>query len=237
MNSQIRKTIIWVSLFAIAMGFMESAVVIYLRELYYKTGFDFPLKIIPSFIGKVEFYRELGTVIMLVGIGIVAGKTKLQRFAYFVLAFAVWDIFYYIFLYVCLGWPQSLSTWDILFLIPVPWVGPVWAPCILSLLMITGSLFVIVQTETNKKFIIHPFCWWLLLSGAFVCILSFMWDYLSFAGSHHQTWSVFSSKDMFCEIENYVPTKFNTLLFFTGFFPMLASVCYSVFKSYKSQNQ
>ena len=76
MKLGITKKIITVSLFAIAMAFMESSIVIYLRELYYKGGFDFPLKMIPAFIGKVEFYREFCTVIMLIIIGILAGKTK-----------------------------------------------------------------------------------------------------------------------------------------------------------------
>ncbi|MBK6833902.1 MAG: hypothetical protein IPG89_06345 [Bacteroidetes bacterium] len=66
---------------------------------------------------------------MLVGAGIIAGKTRLTRFAYFIIAFAIWDIFYYVFLYVLLQWPESLFTWDILFLVPVPWTGPVIAPC------------------------------------------------------------------------------------------------------------
>jgi hypothetical protein len=230
MNHNIRKTFTWVTLFAIAMGFLESSVVVYLRELYYKDGFVFPLKTISPFIGKVEFYRELATIIMLVGIGIVAGKTRLQRFAYFVLAFAIWDIFYYVFLYFCLGWPQSLFTWDILFLIPVPWVGPVWAPCLLSLLMIAGSVFVIIRTEENKRFKIAPVYWWMLISGAFICIVSFMWDYLVFTHNKNQSWSVFSQKEMFSEIETYVPEKFNYALFLTGFVPMSASVILSLFK-------
>ncbi|MCE3229425.1 MAG: hypothetical protein K0S32_3976 [Bacteroidetes bacterium] len=233
MNYSIKKTIIWVTLFAIAMGFLESSVVVYLRELYYKEGFTFPLKTIPPFIGKVEFYRELATIIMLVGIGIVAGKTKLQRFAYFVLAFAIWDIFYYVFLYFCLGWPQSLVTWDILFLIPVPWVGPVWAPCLLSLLMIIGSVFVIIRTGEDKKFRIDPVYWWMLISGAFICIVSFMWDYLVFTYNNHGSWSVFSQNDMFSEIKSYVPQKFNYMLFLTGFLPMLASVYLSLFKPFR----
>ena len=171
MNS-LTKTLIWITLFAIAMGFMESAVVIYLRELYYKNGFEFPLKGIPASIARVEFFREVATIIMLVGAGIIAGKSKLQRFAYFALAFAIWDIFYYVFLYVCLGWPQSLSTWDILFLIPTPWVGPVWAPCLLSLLMIVGSVFIIIQTEKNKHYKIYAGLWWLLITGTLICIFS-----------------------------------------------------------------
>ena len=231
--SRINKLIFLVTLFAIAMAFMESSVVIYLRELYYKSGFNFPLKIIPAFIGKVEFYRELCTVIMLIIIGILAGKTHLQRFSFFILAFAVWDIFYYVFLYVCLSWPQSLNTWDILFLIPVPWVGPVWTPCALSLLMVIGSLFVIYKTERNSTFQIPLQYWWMLISGSFICIVAFMWDYLAFTFHKEKNWSILSNQDLFSEIENYVPKEFNYGLFMIGFILMVSSVGISILKTIK----
>lgn len=234
MNS-LKKIWIWVTLFAVSMAFMESAVVIYLREIYYKTGFEFPLKSISPLIARVEFFRELATIIMLIGMGIVAGNSKLQRFAYFVYSFAVWDLFYYVFLYVCSGWPQSLSTWDILFLIPVPWVGPVWAPCLLSWLMIVGSVFVIKRTHAQQILRISPLHWWTLIFGAFVCIVSFMWDYLSFTNASSKTWSVLSDKPMFAEIETYIPGQFNYALFFTGFILMLLSVILTI-KASNKQN-
>jgi hypothetical protein len=151
MNSQTKKTLLWISLFAIAMGFLETSVVVYLRELYYPEGFTFPLVIIPNKIAVVEFWREIATIIMLVGAGIIAGKTRLTRFAYFIIAFAIWDIFYYVFLYVLLQWPESLFTWDILFLVPVPWTGPVIAPCLVSLGMILFGLIIIYFTERQIK--------------------------------------------------------------------------------------
>jgi len=228
----LKKTIIWVCVFATAMGFMESAVVIYLRELYYKTGFDFPLRTIPPFIGRVEFLREAATIIMLAGCGILAGKTRLQRFAYFVLAFAVWDLFYYVFLYACLGWPQSLATWDILFLIPVPWVGPVWAPCLLSLLMIAGAVFVIVQTHKDPRYKVGPNLWWLIIAGAFTCIVSFMLDYLDFTYDKNRMWGITSQEALFSDISTYVPQHFNYPLFSIGFAFMLAAVSIAIYKSF-----
>jgi hypothetical protein len=215
-----KRTILWVCIYAIAMGFFESAVVIYLRELFYKTGFAFPLKPIPAQLARIEFVRELATLIMLVSCGIVAGKTKLERFAYFVLAFALWDLFYYIFLYVCIGWPQSLSTWDILFLIPVPWVGPVWAPCLLCLLMIGGSAYIIYRINTRPGYQIQIFHWCMLISGAIICIFSFMWDYIRFTSESSNSWSFLSTKALFSEITSYVPEQFNYGFFFCGFFLM-----------------
>jgi hypothetical protein len=213
--SRYTKTFLWVSLFAIAMGYMESSIVVYLRELFYKDGFQFPLKPIPANIARIEFFRELATMIMLVACGIIAGTTKLSRFAFFLYAFAIWDLCYYLFLFICLGWPASLTTWDILFLIPVPWVGPVWAPCLLSLLMIAGAVFVIRKTDYDPAFKVSAAQWWFVISGAFTCIVSFMWDYL--ACNSTGTWTIFSSDHLFKEISTYVPTQFNYPLFLTGF--------------------
>lgn len=232
MNS-LSKTITWISFFAIAMGFLENAVVIYLRELYYPNGFRFPLQPIPTTIARVELFRELATLIMLVAVGILAGKTKLQRFAYFILAFAVWDLFYYVFLYLCIGWPQSLATWDILFLIPVPWVGPVWAPCLLCLIMIPGSLHVIYKEETTKNHRVPIVHWWIMITGALICIAAFMWDYLVFTHNRANSWSMFSSQKLFSDMSIYTPQTFNAELFFTGFLLMCLSLLLSTYKSNK----
>jgi len=216
------------SLFAIAMSFLESAVVIYLRELYYKNGFNFPLQPIDPRIARVEFFREVATIIMLIAAGIFAGRTKLERFAYFVFAFAIWDLFYYVFLYVCIGWPQSLVTWDILFLVPIPWVGPVWAPCILCVLMITGALFIIRQTEKKGFYFISITHWWMMITGTFICIVSFMWDYLAFTYEQNSSWSVLSSEQLFSDMATYTPLQFNYMLFFTGFLFMCSSLILSI---------
>ncbi|MCC6372726.1 MAG: hypothetical protein IT236_17105 [Bacteroidia bacterium] len=222
------KKILWLSLFAIAMGYLETSVVVYLRALYYPDGFSFPLKGIPPFIARVEFFREAATVIMLIGCGYLAGKNRLQRFAFFVLAFAIWDLFYYVFLVVTLAWPESLFTWDILFLIPVPWVGPVWSPILLSVLMIFGSVYIIFKTEHNPAFKITRTQWWLMLSGVLLCMLAFMWDYVM---QSHQTWSVFSGQELFSELRTYVPQQFNSPLFFCGFGLMVASLVINSLKS------
>lgn len=220
-----RKKLVYLSCFAVAMGFLESAVVIYLREIFYKDGFEFPLRPMPANLALVEVLREAATVFMLIGIGWFAGTTKLQKFAYFNIAFAVWDIFYYVFLYIFLGWPPSLFTWDILFLIPFPWVGPVWSPILLCLLMITGSVHVIKQTTLNPDFSIKPVYWFILIAGAIICIIAFMWDYLRYSKA---LWTPAGNSGLFEEIEGYVPTDFNHPLFFTGFIMMSFAVFYNM---------
>ncbi|PIV62402.1 MAG: hypothetical protein COS14_02175, partial [Bacteroidetes bacterium CG02_land_8_20_14_3_00_31_25] len=142
-NAIFNKRLLWLTLFSIAMGLLESAVVIYLRELYYPDGFVFPLQIVSRTVAITEFFRELATLIMLMAVGYLTGKNLNQRFACFIYSFAIWDIFYYVFLYFIIGWPSSFLTWDVLFLLPTMWTGPVIAPIITSLNMILLALLIL----------------------------------------------------------------------------------------------
>ena len=143
----LRNTFLLLIAFSIAMGYLESAVVVYLRTIYYPTGFHFPLVALDTPTGIIEIIREAATIIMLTMIAFIAAKTKTQRFAYFIFCFAVWDIFYYVFLKIETGWPASIFDYDILFLIPVPWTGPVLAPCLVSLTMILFSLLLVFHED------------------------------------------------------------------------------------------
>ena len=80
----------------------------------------------------IEIGREAATLIMLLGVAMLAGADRWERFLAFCLSFGVWDIFYYAWLWIFVRWPASLFTWDLLFLIPVPWIGPVLAPVLVS---------------------------------------------------------------------------------------------------------
>ena len=123
--------------YALAMGWVESAVVFYMRTMInrlvpYQPN---PLPFASGF-GLAEVIREAATMIMLFTVGWLAGRTWRSRLAFTLLAFGVWDIAYYIWLIPLTGWPSSLTDWDILFLIPLPWWGPVWAPVSIAALMI-----------------------------------------------------------------------------------------------------
>jgi len=85
---------------------------------------------------RTEVFREAATMIMLACVGWIAGKTWRGRLAYLLIAFGVWDIFYYVFLKVLTGWPRTVLDWDILFLIPLPWWGPVVTPTSVAALMV-----------------------------------------------------------------------------------------------------
>jgi hypothetical protein len=215
----ITKTIIWLTIFSIAMGYLESSVVVYLRKIYYPNGFKFPLIPVSKEIATTEFWREAATIIMLIGAGVMAGKNASQRFVFFLYSFAIWDIFYYVFLKVILDWPQSLFTWDILFLIPVPWVGPVIAPCIVSITMIILTMLVVYKQEKGIEVRISFWEWILLIFGSITGIISFVWDYIIYVTQYGEdcgVWTLSSNMNMFDEVKSYVPQHFNWYLFWTG---------------------
>lgn len=216
-----KKTLLWLTLFSIAMGFLESAVVIYLRRIYYPNGFHFPLAPIEPLLAVTEFWREAATIIMLAGIGILTGKNKTQRFAFFIFCFAIWDIFYYVFLKLLLNWPSSLMDWDILFLIPIPWVSPVIAPVIVSLTMILLTLSVVIYQERKQdlKFIFRE--WIFLITGSLVIVVSFMWDFVKYifnGGAASDVLALCSKHPEYSgeKIQQYVPQEFNWFLFSLG---------------------
>jgi hypothetical protein len=175
-NRNYISTIIWVTIFAIAMAFSESAVVVYLRAIYYPDGFSFPLKAFTDYKILVEVMRELATLFMLTAVAYLAGKRFWERFAYFMISFGIWDIFYYVWLKVLLDWPSSMFDWDVLFLIPLPWIGPVIAPVSIALLMIVFGLIIIYSFQKEEE--IRPgWVSYILASvGVIIVLYSFMYD-------------------------------------------------------------
>jgi uncharacterized membrane protein len=206
MSTDLRKRITWLILFSIAMGFLETTVVVYLRELYYPNGFSFPLTVMDERIGMIELLREAATVIMLLGVGFLAGSTFNQRFAFFMAAFAIWDIFYYVFLKILLDWPESLLTWDILFLIPFPWIGPVLAPCLISLTMLILAAALVYRDSLSQNHKLQLREWSFLIVGSLVVIASWTLDYLAFN----------QGKDSMIAISTYVPITYNWFVFAAG---------------------
>lgn len=221
------KLFIVVSLFAIAMGFLESAVVVYLREIYYPGGFHFPLAAIDRPIAITEIIRESATMIMLAIIGYLAGQKLSSRFAWFLYSFAIWDIFYYVFLKILLNWPESLMTDDILFLIPVTWVGPVISPVIVALSMIGLAIIILVFDYRGIKTRINKWEWAFLILGSVILILAFTWDYSRFILNEYsfaEIWTLPNKQELYDFAGKYVPYKFNWLLFITGQFVIVAGI-------------
>jgi len=215
----LRSLVIWVTVFSIAMGFLETSVVVYLREIYYPEGFAFPLTPIDSHIAITEILREAATLIMLVSIGYFAGKSFASGFAWFIYSFAIWDIFYYIFLKLLLNWPESLMTDDVLFLIPVTWVGPVITPIIVSLSMILLAMLIVWYENKGVSVKINRAEWILLISGSVILILGFTWDYSKYILEQYRFGDIFTipnKEALFDYASMYVPRNFNWVLFILG---------------------
>ena len=162
--------------FAVAMAFVEAAVVVYLRQIFYPDGFYFPLKTMTDGLIGVEFGRELATVVMLWTAAWLSGKIIWERFGYFLFLFGVWDIFYYVWLKMAIDWPASLFDWDILFLIPLPWIGPVIAPIVISLLMIIFGYLIIRLYARGQTIRPNLFSWIVSVIGTAAILFSFIRD-------------------------------------------------------------
>lgn len=200
-----------VVVFATAMAWVESAVVFYLRThmdriVPYQPD---PLPVIGG-IAAVELPREFATLVMLFAVGVLAGKTWRARWGYALIAFGVWDIFYYVFLRVMCGWPHSLLDWDVLFLIPLVWWGPVLAPVLISVLMILWGTLV-SRVEKSQPVTSTGWGVWLLnMVGGILALYVFMGDSLRVAGSGLES------------IRTMLPVHFNWPLFLVALALMAA---------------
>lgn len=192
----------FVVLYAVAMAWVESAVVFYLRTMIdriepYQPN---PLPVIGGF-ASVELPRELATLVMLFAVGFLAGRNWRARFGYFAVAFGVSDIFYYAFLKIICGWPHSLFDWDVLFLLPMPWWGPVLAPVLISLLLIFWGT-VASQVELKQPPVASNWCAWALnLAGVLLALYIFMAD------------SITAAQYGLDAIRTVLPKKFDWMLF------------------------
>ena len=144
MTTQLSERRRWtiVTAFAIAMAWVEAASVFYIRTLVNRVEPYQPDPLpIHGALGSVELWREAATLVMIATVGLLAGRTWRGRAGYAAIAFGVWDLFYYVFLRLISGWPRTLLDWDILFLLPLPWWGPVLAPASIAAVMIVwGTL-------------------------------------------------------------------------------------------------
>ena len=153
-------TLIISAFFGAAFGFVEAAVVVYLRaavgllpgyggtladvarlsaEIYQKSQIQNDL---PPSLLTVEVLREVATIVMLASTALLTAKSLRERSAIFLWSFAIWDICYYLGLYLTVGWPSSWLTLDVLFLIPVPWLAQVWFPMLVSALTMLAVVLV-----------------------------------------------------------------------------------------------
>jgi hypothetical protein len=187
-----RRSVAALFLFGISFGYVEAAVVVYLRAIYDPIRAQLhpergPHDLFPLITSQelanagpenprrlvIEIGREAATMLMLGAVALAIARNLHQWIAAFAIVFGVWDITFYAFLKLMIRWPESLSTWDILFLIPLPWVGPIWAPVLVALSMIVCGLISLRAGGIRGG----PLHWTGVLGGALIIIVAFVWDF------------------------------------------------------------
>lgn len=191
-----------VAAFAMAMAWVEAACVFYIRTLVdriepYQSD-PLPLN---AAVGNVELWREAATLVMIATLALLAGRTWRRRAGYAAIAFGVWDIFYYVFLRFMSGWPKTLLDWDILFLLPLPWWGPVLAPISIALVMILWGTLA-SQLDDRTSDVRWPSA--LGSVGIVVALVVFMTD---------AWWALPNGRDAVLRV---LPTRFNWPLFWVA---------------------
>lgn len=132
-----RRTVLWLGVYAAAMAWVEAAAVVYLRRIHYPDNplALFPLRAWPATDLGVEIVREAATIAMILAVALLSVPGRTRRIAAFLYVFGLWDLFYYAWLKVVLGWPAAWADWDILFLIPWPWLAPWYAPAAVAVML------------------------------------------------------------------------------------------------------
>jgi hypothetical protein len=166
------RLLTWCTVFAIAFGFIEGTVVVYLRLIAYPDGFHFPLEDIEPWLWWTETVREAATLTLLFAVARLAVTGGMRRFAVFAYCFGVWDLCYYVALKVCLNWPASLLDWDVLFLIPLPWTSPVLAPVLVSFALIGAALVLLREAPP----IVRPLDWCVEIGAGIAILTTFFWN-------------------------------------------------------------
>lgn len=200
-----------VALFATAFAWVEAAVVLYLRTLVDRLD-PYTANPLPNIEGLtwVELVREAATMLMLATVGWLAGKDTRTRAGYALIAFGVWDIGYYLFLRPMSGWPNGLLDWDILFLLPLPWWGPILAPMLIALLMIAWGTGVTQTGLPTHRQPTPKAIWALAAAGILLALYVFMADAIRVAPQGEEA------------LRKLLPTEFNWPLFIPALLLMAA---------------
>jgi hypothetical protein len=195
----------FVASYAVAMACVEAAIVVYLRELH---GIEDIVRDLPREADRlttIEITREAATMVMLFSVGWIAGNQLQDRLGHFVFAFGLWDIAYYGWLAAFTGWPNSPLDWDILFLIPLPWWGPVLAPALIALMMCIGGAAAVYGADRGVKWRLTWTNTAIAAAGIAVVLYTFMYDALG------------AVPDGLGAVTRVRPGNFQWTVFFVGF--------------------
>ncbi len=220
MNHTRTRALLWLTLYAIAMAYVEGALVAHLRHLYYSENplTIFPLRLLSHRDLAIEAAREFATVVMIFAVALLAQRDGGRGFAAFVFVFGVWDLFYYLWLKVLMNWPQTWLEWDVLFLIPWPWLGPWIAAALVALLSaLWGGWVLITRNEPRlDKLSVGVF-----VAGSACGLAAFLWSgALLLPGGE-------------VAFDGYVPGNFPWIIYIIGLLAMAAGLAMSL--RYKNQ--
>ncbi len=213
-----RRAVLGMILFGISFGYVEAAVVVYLRHIYepirlelhpgMNPGDLFPLITADELKSKgpshqrlliTELGREIATLVMLASAALAVSARFRPWLAAFALAFGVWDLMFYAFLKLLIGWPPSIFTWDILFLVPIPWVGPVLSPCIVAATMVAAGILTLRNELAGRELPFGRVHIMGILVGGLMLLAAFMWDWRNTTAGHPPNafnWPLFAAGEL-----------------------------------------
>ncbi|HEV8702046.1 MAG TPA: hypothetical protein VGV60_12305 [Candidatus Polarisedimenticolia bacterium] len=172
------RRLVYVALFALAMAYVEAAVVVYLRLVYGITDLVRDVAAYDPALAAIEVGREAATLVMLLAVGLAAGRSAQARAGFTLFAFGLWDILYYSWLRILIGWPRTLLDPDLLFLIPLPWWGPVLAPVLISVLSIAAGWLAVARDDRGIGLDPGRAGWACVAGGVLAALYAFMADAL-----------------------------------------------------------
>ncbi len=205
----------WVALYALAMAYLEAATVVYLRRVLGVVDLVRDVATFDPRLVSIEVGRETATLVMLFCIGFAAGRSRQARLGFALFAFGAWDVLYYLWLWVLLDWPASLLTEDVLFLIPLPWWGPVLAPVLIALVAMAFGALLVRQDDRGRTVSPQGLEWGALLSGILLVLASFMADALRALPASAE------------ELSRLKPSAFDWPLYLVG----LAALAYPIWRA------
>jgi hypothetical protein len=172
------KRLLIAVVFSMAFGYIESAVVVDLRAIFHPSGFTFPLAVFGTSpegnrLVLTEVAREAATLVLIFTAAWLFGSVRQERIAYFLIIFAVWDVFYYVWLKVLLNWPATLMDWDILFLIPMVWASPILYPVLVSLAMFTFAVAILHRCAHDRPLTVTRVNWLGWSASLLIIVVSF----------------------------------------------------------------
>ena len=215
-----RRHILWSTIFAIAMAQVEASIVVHLRSIYYPGNplAIFPLTLLSHRDLAIELIRELATVVMILGVALLVAKGFARVFAAFVYVFGLWDIFYYAWLKLMIGWPVSWSEWDVLFLIPWPWFGPWLTPVFIAVLFVVWGAWGMANSKPVR---FHFATALAFVLGALLALASFLLPAIPLLQHGEEAFRA------------YVPEGFFWPLYLAGYLLMAGSLAWVVARTKK----